>query len=312
MNKGLPHTAVDIILSSIRSSSARVYEPHIQRYVTFCSKHGLAVNEPNVFNLIKFLTEEFQAGKSYSFINVAKSAILNYLETLNDVKLGDHALLIKFMKGTFNLRPALPRYVTTWDAGQVISYLETMKTDSLIELSQKVISLLALTTAQRLSTLHGLSLPDIHFGDAKCVIYVSALVKQSSPKNHQKPIELKCFHVKAICPVCLLSSYINKTSSLRKNVTKLFLTSVPPHSAASKDTLVRWVKTIMGLSGISKDFGVHSIRSACTSSVFSTLSIDTILNAAGWQSQTVFSKYYHKPLIENFGEAVLTANLHSA
>ena len=41
------------------------------------------------------------------------------------------------MKGIFNMKPSLPRYVNTWDVQTVITYLDSLKT---LEVSLKVLS----------------------------------------------------------------------------------------------------------------------------------------------------------------------------
>ena len=59
------------------------------------------------------------------------------------------------MKGIFNLKPALPRYVNTWNVQVVTDYLDSLITSelNLKLLSVKMGTLLALTTGQRCQTL---------------------------------------------------------------------------------------------------------------------------------------------------------------
>ena len=42
------------------------------------------------------------------------------------LSVGKHPLVTRFMKGVFQLRPALPRYTETWNVGVVIKYLSNM------------------------------------------------------------------------------------------------------------------------------------------------------------------------------------------
>ena len=67
------------------------------------------------------------------------------------------------MKGIFNMKPSLLRYVNTWDVQTVITYLDSLNTleVSLKLLSVKFTTLLALTTGQRCQTLWAIQVDDI-------------------------------------------------------------------------------------------------------------------------------------------------------
>jgi len=58
------------------------------------------------------------------------------------------------LKGTYNLRPSLSRYSTTWDVNQVVNFINSLGSDeslSLKNLSQKLGLLLELTAMERVS-----------------------------------------------------------------------------------------------------------------------------------------------------------------
>ena len=75
--------------------------------------------------------------------------------------------------------------------------------------------------------------------------------------------------------------------SIRNNEKYLFLTHRKPFRRASTQTISRWVKNVMKISGIDTNkFKTHSTRHASTSAVFRAgLSIDTIKEAAGWSKK---------------------------
>ena len=67
---------------------------------------------------------------------------------------GEHAVVVKLLKGTYNLRPPLLRYSSTWYVGldvSVIVALGIKESLSLKDLSQKLGFLLALTAMERVS-----------------------------------------------------------------------------------------------------------------------------------------------------------------
>jgi len=76
-------------------------------------------------------------------------------------------------------------------------------------------------------------------------------------------------------------------------------------------TLARWHKTLLEKAGIDTSFfKAHSTRSAATSAA-SNAGITTadILKAADWSSESVFTKFYYRPLRSGvFGEAVLLSS----
>jgi hypothetical protein len=41
----------------------------------------------------------------------------------NHVPVGSNAIIIRFMKGVYNVRPSEPKYCKTWDVSNVLCYL---------------------------------------------------------------------------------------------------------------------------------------------------------------------------------------------
>jgi hypothetical protein len=75
----------------------------------------------------------------------------------NGVKFGEQPLVCRYMKGVFQLRPALPRYSDIWDVNVVLTYLKTFTEAALLsikDLTIKLNILLFLTTGQRGQTIH--------------------------------------------------------------------------------------------------------------------------------------------------------------
>lgn len=77
----------------------------------------------NEINCVHFLTELFAAGKSYSALNSAHSALSCFLVNNAGVTIGNDAAVKRFMKGVFELNPPRPRYKFIWDVGIVLDFL---------------------------------------------------------------------------------------------------------------------------------------------------------------------------------------------
>lgn len=84
------------------------------------------------------------------------------------------------MKGTFNKISSLLRYNVTWPVSSVLSFLESMDDNScsLRELSKKLVTLLALTTGQRVHTLCAIAIRNIDLRSDNIKIRTGELLKQ--------------------------------------------------------------------------------------------------------------------------------------
>ena len=93
---------------------------------------------------------------------------------------------------------------------------------------------------------------------------------------------------KTICFICV--------NTVMRNI--LFISYVKPFGAVSKDTISRWLKTVMYRSGIDVNkFTSHSVRVASVSKASTnSVPVDTIMKVAGWSNAATFAKFYKKPI----------------
>ena len=200
----------------------------------------------------------------------------------------------------FQNRPPLPKYQETWDVDVVLKFLadwQDAENLSLQRLTYKTVMLLALLTGQRGQSLHNLKVDDVRLYQNKCVLVFSALLKQSRPGVHLKPINLDRFHNPKLCVVSHVKEYIKKTRERRKGQ-QLFISYVAPFKSVSRDTISRWIKIVLQQAGVDVEkFSPHSTRSASTSAMYNRgASLDSILQAAGWSTDSTFKKFYLKSI----------------
>lgn len=207
------------------------------------------------------------------------------------------------MRGVFILRPALPKYNVTWNVNKVLDYLKTIKSDDdtdLKSLTQKVVMLMALLTGQGVQSLHVLDLRNINFDDKYLKIRIGDALKQTRPGFHIAEFNFEQYTDDPnLCIVKLLQLYIEKTKLLRIDETKLFISFCKPHKSVTKDTISRWIKTVLSKAGINLNiFKPHSVRSASVSKVQSKLNVPlaTIMRTAGWTKESTFRIFYNKPV----------------
>ncbi|KAK7487404.1 hypothetical protein BaRGS_00021366 [Batillaria attramentaria] len=180
-------------------------------------------------------------------MNTARSAISAVVQTHTDRSIGTDPRIVRFMKGAYELRPALPRYKDTWDVEQLLGYIRTWKNNSELSLkllTMKLCALLLLASAQRLQTIHLIKKEWIEFHEQGCRIHILDKVKHSKP--------------------------------------------------ASKDTIARWMRTLLREAGI-ENCTPHSFRGASASAMMkSGVTLADICKKAGWSNASTFYKFYYR------------------
>ena len=253
----------------------------------------------------------FSAGLSCSAICSARSALSGYIDIEDCISFGQHELVKRFIKGVYELRPSFPKYSSTWDVDIVLSYLENMMPLEKLtnkELTLKCAMLIALLSGQRCQTIHCLSIELMTLGDNKCVFKINTKIKQSKKGKHVKPIELVGFSENpSLCVIKTLMEYLKRTETMRDGAKQLFISYQKPYKPISKDTMSRWIRDVLTKAGIDTDiYGAHSTRAASTSAAVARgTPIDQVLKAAGWASESTFTKFYKKVPTVNMGQVLL-------
>ena len=305
-SKSMSRDALEILSASWRMGTEKRYNSHVERFVKFCHERYTDPIQATTEMGIEFLTEYFKTGVGYTSVNSARSALSSIIKPVCNVPFGKSPLVCRFLKGVFNIRPALPRYVTTWDVAKVFTFIKskpTLTNCDLKTLSHRLAILLCLTTGQRDQTIKCLNLDCIKISSDKVVLFVPETLKTTRPGHHLPPIELKTFKDSELCVVAHLKQYIKMTASFRNAGTnQLLLSFVQPHKPISTSTLSRWCVTLMKESGVNVNiFGSHSTRSVSTSkSKISGLSFKEIAKSAGWSNEKTFAKFYDKRIQEDF------------
>ena len=151
--------------------------------------------------------------------------------------------------------------------------------------------------------------------DASIVFTFNKPLKHSNPGTQLKTLVVKAYtHDECLCHVSTLKEYLQRTKALRVNGSQLLISFQKPHKAVSRDTVSRWIKTVMQMYGINLDvYKAHSTWEASVSAAHrAQVPIQEILNKAGWASAQTFANYYGKSLdtsessASQFQEAVLT------
>ena len=269
-SKSMSRDALEILSASWRMGTEKRYNSHVERFVKFCRERYTDPIQATTEMGIEFLTEYFKTGVGYSSVNSARSALSSIIKPVCNVPFGKSPLVCRFLKGVFNIRPALPRYVTAWDVTKVFTFIKSKPTPTNCDmktLSHRLAILLCLTTGQRDQTIKCLNLDCIKISSDKVVLFVPETLKTTRPGHHLPPIELKTFKDCELCVVAHLKQYMKMRASFRNASTnQLLLSFVQPHKPVSTSTLSRWCVTVMKEPGVNVNiFGSHLTRSASVS-----------------------------------------------
>jgi integrase len=263
-------------------------------------------------SFLQYLVDNFHVG--YSALRTATAALSSILILPNGIKFGSHPDVSLFLRGAYNLNPPPMRYAKIWSADTVLDFLKTIGPAhkiSLKELSLKTSMLLLLVSGQRGEALLKLRLDQMDISDNAYTFTIDRL-KQSRQGYLTPQLKFQKFPAnRRLCIYQYLSIYIDRTHHLRGSTQELLVSFQKPHHAISRDTLSRWIKSIMAAAGIDISiFKSHSTRSASTSAAErGGATLQEILITAGWSQESTFSRYYKKPIIDKkalaFDKAVL-------
>ncbi|XP_031559870.1 uncharacterized protein LOC116296056 [Actinia tenebrosa] len=204
--QGINGQSLEIILDSWRKGTKKQYSTYITQWASYCRQNKVSLTKPSLPQVLGFLAAQ-SARLGYSAVASTRSALSSFIK-LDGVNLGEHPLVSRFMTGLFNRKPALPRYVETWNPQIVLDNIRSLPDNSLLSLKQltmKLTVLMALVTAQRTQTLKALSLDGIVCSEDQYSFTVLDVLKQTSrhggQNRHLAPVVFKKFpNDTKLCP----------------------------------------------------------------------------------------------------------------
>lgn len=290
------------MMASLSKNTLLQYNVTFKLWWQFCNDHNANQFDCSVSLVLSFLAEQFKKGAAYGSLNSHRSALSLLLG--ND--LGSNYQVKRFLKGAYKLRPAVPKYVGTWDPQIVLNHISEWVPNidlSIEKITKKLVILLALCTAHRSQTFSLIKVNNIKISHSGVKIIIADVLKTSAVGREQPILFLPYFEEnKAICPATVLKDYLVKTKHIRSETSQnLLLTYKRPHKPATTQTISRWIKQTLAECGVDVTmFSAHSTRHASTSAARSAgVSLETIRKTAGWTSTSeTFARFYNRPLVD--------------
>ena len=312
-DKSLSERSSALLLASWRTKTSRSYDLLFQKWVSWCSERSTDPISGPVSYVVNFLSDLYAQGYQYRSLNSYRSAISSVHDQVDGCPVGQHPLVSQVLKGVFNSRPPLPRYFGTWDVQVVLTFIEGLGPSrdlSLRDLSLKLAMLLALTRPSRSADLCQLKVTRRRYTPDGVIFAPAELAKQSRPGRVLVNFFFPSFrNNELLCPVHTLRVYEDVISLFRSDQKPgLFLATIKPHNPVTSSTIARWLRTVMERAGVDTSvFKAHSVRGASTSAAANVgATIQDILNAADWRTESVFKRFYHRSTgLSTFGTAVL-------
>ena len=222
-------TTQDIINASLRNSTCQKYLSYQKHWKVFCAEENI-----NIF--LNFFNELFNQGVSHSVLVSAESAVEHILR-IKYQHISQNPSVIKYFKGSFNLRLPLPRLSFVWDVQIMYEYFRSLGYNKIItdkNLPQKILILLLILREQHLNSL-------FHFIINRMIISSTSVTFsiEHVPKCSKKGRKLNVFEYQAYWDPKLdvlecVKGYIHRRNDrVDKEQKKLFITYRKPYYSAS-------------------------------------------------------------------------------
>ncbi len=344
MKKGFSLAAAQVMLTSHRASTRRLYDLKWNSFLAFCRARRKDARQPDLPFLAEFLihlrTSRHLSGAT---ISTYLSGISSVWAKLTSKPVSRSPELLAIIK-SFKLEDQRKKFrPPAWDLNVVLRHLisaafEPLASSDIAALTFKTVFLLALATAARVGELHAIDVTRItfdvgadhkvHLGLLLDFVAKNQLVGQEGRTFHLAPLSnLVGPHDRedlSLCPVRALRCYLDRTASFRRQRKRLFLPLSPTSTAeVSKNTLSLWLRTAIlraytaaGLPAPSSS-RPHEIRAVAASmALHANIAVADIVKGCFWAGDSTFANYYLRDVavqdvqgLHSFGPLVLAQQL---
>ena len=298
-----------------RPSSRAGYQSKWLVFRQWCRSEGHSISRPSLPKIADFLSWLRRSRRlSVSSVMGYRSMSAVFKSVLPEISTSPvlHDLLRSF-QAEAPIREVSP---PSWDLNIVLSFLrsssfEPLTTISLRDLTRKTLFLLSLATAKRVGEIQALSRRVSFSSSAAGLSCVPEFVAKTESALRPLP---RSFEVPSLgdfvagmpedlllCPVRLLSAYLDRTSGIVDRPRRLFVSSKCRSRSMSKNGISYMLREVIVQSSASLQSGrvprAHGIRGIATSSAFfHNWSLRSVLEAAAWRSNTVVTSFYLRDL----------------
>ncbi|XP_026550410.1 uncharacterized protein LOC113432497, partial [Notechis scutatus] len=179
--EGLSAQVITTIMAARRPSTTRIYNATWNSFSKWCRQSSINPLSPSVAQVLASLQDGLDKGLSPNTLRRQVSALSTMVSGDSSAPLSHHPRIRAFLRGASNLRPPMVHRYPTWDLNKVLtaltkSPLEPLRETSLQYLTLKVVFLVAITSARRISEIAALSVrKDL------CIFYPDRVILRPDP-----------------------------------------------------------------------------------------------------------------------------------
>ncbi|CAC5406640.1 unnamed protein product [Mytilus coruscus] len=257
--EGFSKEARNLLSASWRKGTQKDYSAKFKKYCSWCSTREINPQNATLNQVADFLAYLFESGLQYRTIAGYRSMLSNVLPQVDNTAVGQHPYITRFIKGR-------------------CSDLQSLRVNHFfMRIQQKGITFI------------------------RC-----GLAKQDRQNHRNSKIVVSAFtDNKKLDPVTCLLQYIERTKKFRSSLDKdqqgkLFLSTCEPHKPVTSQTISKWIVQVIKLAY--RDSSLENIKAHSTRAIgpswalYKGASINSILEAADWSSESTFGKFYLRDL----------------
>lgn len=326
-SRGFPPSVITTMMAARKEVTSKHYHRIWKAYIKWCEGRRVSTTAFKTSRFLMFLQAGFEAGLRLGSLKVQVSALSIYFQR----KIAVLPEIQTFLQGVLRLQPPFVAPTMPWDLELVLSFLqsplfEPLESTEMKYLSWKVVMLLALVSARRVSDLSALSCKSpylvFHNNRAELRTKLGFLPKVVSSFHINQPIVVPMLEenspsARSLDVVRALKIYVERTATVRKTDALFILyDAVRPGWPASKQTLARWIRLTIQQAYVAAaktpppSIAAHSTRSMGPSwAAARGVSIEKLCRAATWSGRHTFLRFYKFDTLSasdtQFGRSVL-------
>ena len=218
---GLPRSIAICHLKSVEIGTLCAYCRCWSKFADWCNTKQISDRDISINIICEFLLYLFNLKCSYSALNIERSALSFFLD--HKLKIGSDSHISKLFKYFWKQRPALPRYLVSWDVGKLLALLKSwhpLQALTLEQLTLKTVALIALTSSDRAQTLESIDIEHSHDSEEAIMFPIYSLLKVSKTNRPVRVVKCIKWEDPRLNVADYVVGYLNKILKFRLQAVK--------------------------------------------------------------------------------------------
>ena len=113
--RGFSEHVTNVLLDSWGPSTQKQYAVYLREWAAFCRERQITANSHTLMDVLEFL---------HTQLHLSARSALSCVISIDNVPVGQHPLVCRFVKGAFERKPPSRKYYAIWDVRQVLNFLK--------------------------------------------------------------------------------------------------------------------------------------------------------------------------------------------